>query len=612
MCLALVLVVASVSALNLGLPDIATNLKATNTDLTWIADGYTVALAALVLPFGALGDKYGRRKLLILGCLVFGVASLFAGFADSPSQLIVWRVVMGVGAALIMPGTLSTITATFSDAERAKGVSIWSGFAAAGAVLGLLVAGALLEKWGWESIFHTSAIVALVAALAAAFLSPETKHDDAPPFDIIGSILLALAIGTLVYGIIEGAEDGWTDSRIIGAFGVTLVALVIYVVVGLRAAHPLLDPRLFKNRGFSTGALTILTQFMAVFGFFYVGLQFLELVLGYSALKSAVALVPVAVVVLPVSRAIPFLETRFGIRIVSTIGLLLLAGGMWWASTWTVDTGYGPFLGALLVAGLGIGVTSSTGTTAIVNSLPDSEQGVASAMNDTSRELGSAIGIALMGALYATHYRDNLPDLSRLPAEARELTHDSAPGGMHVAEQLAGTQGKMLGDGIQVAFMDGLSIAFAVVAVILAVSAVLVLIFAPKEHTHPNMHPGKVPLYQIAAAVWLAVDLGALALLVLILRVFPPDPGILPEPTWLVDPVCGWVIGNIIGIALYRVLLSWTPWWVATAALILVALAPLVFFTLPALGAFASGLVIGTAAGGLFWRARKDAHTTLI
>lgn len=617
MCLALTLVVASVSALNLGLPDIATSLEATNTDLTWIADGYTVALAAFVLPFGALGDRYGRRKLLIAGCLVFGAASLIAGTVHSPSHLIVCRVAMGLGAALIMPGTLSTITATFSDEERPRGVAMWSGFAAAGAVIGLLAAGALLQRWGWESIFYASAGVALVAAVVAALLAPETKDDDAAPFDLPGSLLLAVAIGTLVYGIIEGAEQGWTTPAVVSGFVTCVIAAVAYVAVSLRRTHPLLDPRLFRKAGFSTGAITILTQFMAVFGFFYVGLQYLQIVLGYSALKSALALVPVAVVVLPVSRLTPRLTARFGSRLVSAVGLLLLAAGMGWLATLDVDSGYWPFLAGLVVAGLGIGVTSSTGTTSIVSSLPASEQGVASAMNDATREVGSAIGIALMGAVYATNYRDNLPDLSRLPAAAHQLTHDSAPGGMHVADGLPAQQGGPLRAGVESAFMSGLTHALAVVAVILVVAALVVLVFAPRRTSvnHASAQGQsheRVPLHVIAAAVWLAVDLGAMVLLVLIAWVFPPEKGLLPEPAWFTDPLAGWAVGTVIGIALYRVLLGRSPWFIAGVSLALVALAPLVFAAYPALGLFASGAVIGCAAGGLFWRAHKNAHTTLI
>ncbi|WP_234021780.1 MFS transporter [Streptomyces sp. 351MFTsu5.1] len=223
MCLSLVLVVASVSALNLALPDLAIDLSASNGALTWIADAYTVALAAFVLPLGAIGDRLGRRNVLVVGTVVFGGASLAASFTDSTSTLITWRAVMGLGAAMIMPGTLSTITAAFPAEQRAKGVATWSGFAAAGAIIGMLAAGALLEQFSWRSIFVVSAATALAAGLAAALLAPNTK--DAHPHrpDVAGAVTTAVAIGSLVYAIIEGNERGWTEPVVIGAFVVTVV-----------------------------------------------------------------------------------------------------------------------------------------------------------------------------------------------------------------------------------------------------------------------------------------------------------------------------------------------------------------------------------------------------
>ncbi|MGW1719133.1 MFS transporter [Streptomyces sp. NPDC002156] len=328
MCLALVLVVASVSALNLALPDLAIDLSASNSDLTWIADAYTVALAALVLPLGAIGDRLGRRNVLVAGTFVFGAASLAASFADSTSTLIAWRAVMGLGAAMIMPGTLSTITAAFPPEQRTKGVATWSGFAAAGAIIGMLAAGALLEQFSWRSIFVTSAAVALAAALAAVLLAPNTK--DAHPHrpDVAGAVTTALGIGTLVFGIIEGNEKGWTEPVVIGAFAVTVLSFAAYAYLGLRTEHPLLDPALFGIRGFRAGAVTVLVQFMAVFGFFYVGLQYLQLILDYSPFRAAVALVPVAAVVLPTSQLTPHLVRRAGMKAVMVVGLALLASGL--------------------------------------------------------------------------------------------------------------------------------------------------------------------------------------------------------------------------------------------------------------------------------------------
>ncbi|GAQ57619.1 MFS transporter [Streptomyces acidiscabies] len=480
MCLSLVLVVASVSALNLALPELAIDLSASSSALTWTADAYTVALAALVLPLGAIGDRLGRRNVLVVGTVVFGAASLAASFADTTSTLIAWRAVMGLGAAMIMPGTLSTITAAFPPELRAKGVATWSGFAAAGAIIGMLAAGALLEQFSWRSIFVTSAAASLAAGLAAVLLAPNTK--DAHPHrpDVVGAVSTALAIGALVFGIIEGNEKGWTEPVVIGAFAVTVLCFAVYAYVGRRTEHPLLDPALFGIRGFRAGAITVLVQFMAVFGFFFVGLQYLQLILGYSPLKAALALLPVALVVMPVSALTPRLVHRFGMKATMSTGLFLLAAGLFVISLLDVGSGYLPFLGGLVVAGLGIGLSGAVGTSAITGSLGQGQQGVASAMNDTTREVGSAVGIALMGSIYGSHYRSSLSSSTdALPPGAAESVRHSAAAGLHVADQL-GARGAALADSVRSAFMDGLSASLIAVCVVVLAAAIGALLRAPK------------------------------------------------------------------------------------------------------------------------------------
>ncbi|GEE01761.1 MFS transporter [Gordonia spumicola] len=483
MCLALILVVASVAALNLALPDLAIDLGANNTALTWIADGYTVALAALVLPIGAVGDRIGRRTVLICGAVVFGLASLAAAFAESTEMLIVWRVVMGIGAAMIMPGTLSTITATFPPAQRSKGVAIWSGFAAAGAIIGMLAAGALLERWGWQSIFIVSAAFGGVAALAAILLAPNTREDTRHRFDLVGAASTTVAVGTLVFAIIEGNERGWTTTPVLICAAVCVLALVVYALKGLRTEHPLLDPKLFGRAGFRAGAIVVFTQFMAVFGFFFVGLQYLQLILDYSPLIAAVALIPVAAVVMPTSSLTPRLVSVVGLKYVMVVGLLLIAGGLVWISRLHADSGYVPFLVGLILAGIGIGLTGSTGTSAIVGSLSRNQQGVASAMNDTTREVGSAVGIAVMGGVFSSQYASHLPDLARLPAQAAEAVRDSAAAGLVAAERIGGPAGAQLGAGVREAFIDGMSAALITVAVVLLIAAIGCAIKAPRHPT---------------------------------------------------------------------------------------------------------------------------------
>ncbi|MEO6988549.1 MAG: MFS transporter [Aquihabitans sp.] len=487
MCLALVLVVGSVSAINLALPDLAISLGAGNSALTWIADGYTVALAALVLPLGALGDRYGRRRLLVAGTVVFGLASVGASTADTANVLIAWRVAMGVGAAMIMPGTLSTITATFPPEQRARGVATWSGFAAAGAIIGLLAAGALLERWGWSSIFVASAAAAAVAGIAAQVLAPDTREKVHRRFDLAGSVLLAVGIGALVFAIIEGTEQGWTQPITLVAVALAIGGLVGYVVADLRHENPILDPRLFALAGFRTGSIAIVVQFMAVFGFFFVGIQYLQLVLEYSPLGAAVALIPVAVVVLPAAQVTPRLVDRFGLNRVMAGGLLAIAAGMVWIARLDVASGYGPFVVGLCIAGVGIGLASSTGTSAIVGSLPTDRQGVASAVNDATREVGSSIGIAIMGSVYGSHYASALPATpAGTPGEIVDLVHGSAAAGIMVADRIGGDLGSQLAVAVRIAFMDGLRASLLVVAVVVVVAAVAVLVRAPRQPTTPE------------------------------------------------------------------------------------------------------------------------------
>jgi len=231
---------------------------------------------------------------------------------------------------MIMPGTLSTITAAFPPEKRSKGVATWSGFAAAGAIIGLLVAGGLLEQWGWQSIFRTSAAVAVLAGAAATKLSRNTRESHRERFDIRGAVSTSIAIGALVFAIIEGSETGWTKPEVVVAIVLSVGGFVAYTIAGLRTPHSLLDPRLFKLRGFRAGSITIVVQFMAVFGFFFVGLQFVQLILGYSPFKGALAMLPVAAVVLPMSQQTPKLVARFGLRTVMAVGLLSLAAGMFW------------------------------------------------------------------------------------------------------------------------------------------------------------------------------------------------------------------------------------------------------------------------------------------
>ena len=405
MLLALVLVVAGVSMMNVAVPTLTAALGASPTDQQWIVDGYTVALAALLLPAGAIGDRFGRRRALIAGIAIFGIASAASALSDSASTLIAWRVLTGVGAALIMPGTLSTITSVFPPEGRAKAVGVWAGFAGAGGILGMLVGGAMLEQWWWGSIFVVSSVLAAAALIATLLTVPESRESEHVGLDPLGAVLSVLAIGGLVLGIIEGPSRGWSDPvTLVGIIG-GVVAGFLFVGWELRTPAPLLDPRLFKLRGFSTGSTSLFLQFFAIFGFFFISLQYLQLVLGYGTLKSAVALLPIAAVMMPLSTVAASLAERYGQRIIGAAGLMISAVGFVGIATMNASSSYWELLVWLLFVGGGTALAMTPATNAIVGSLPRAKQGVASAVNDTARELGAAFGIAILGSAFNSGYR---------------------------------------------------------------------------------------------------------------------------------------------------------------------------------------------------------------
>jgi EmrB/QacA subfamily drug resistance transporter len=408
MCMALVMVVAGVSMLATSLPHLAADLGASQSSQQWIVDAYALTLAALLLPAGAIGDRYGRKGALIAGVGLFGGASFFAALASSPSQLIALRALMGIGAALLMPGTLSTITSVFPPEERAKAVGIWAGFASAGGTLGIVASGALLEKFFWGSIFLVTAGIALATLIAIIAVVPSTRATEKVRFDPLGSVVSAIGIGLLVFAIIEGPDRGWTDTVTLISLAIGVAFLVGFVLVELRAESPLLDPRLFSHHGFASGSLSLFLQFFAMFAFFFVSLQYLQIVLGYSTMTAAAALLPMAFVMMPVAAFSGTLSERYGHRLVGGAGLAVSALGFGAFATLNPHSSFWVFLVATLIIGAGAALAMTPATNAIIASLPLAKQGVASAVNDTARELGAAFGVAVLGSVFNVGYRHEI------------------------------------------------------------------------------------------------------------------------------------------------------------------------------------------------------------
>jgi len=477
-CLALALVMGMAVSLSVALPDLARDTGATQAQLQWIVNAYAVVFAGLLLPAGALGDRHGRKGVLLAGLLSFGVASTGAVFVDSPGALIALRTVSGVGAAMIMPMTLSIVTSVFPPEERAGAVGVWAGVAGAGTFVSLLVSGALLEFFSWPSIFVLSVVLAALALLGTAAVVPTSKDPEHAALDPTGTVLSVAGISGVIFAIIEGPALGWFSLAVVAAFAVGVLALAGFVLWELHIKWPMLDPRLFLVRPFSAGTLAMTMSHVAIFGLFFVALQYMQQILGYSPLLSGLAVLPM-VAAFALSPASAHLSERISPGPVTAGGLALAAAGLAVLSTLGIGSSYWHVLGGFILTGAGMALSAAPATNAIVASLPQGKQGVASAVNDLSRELGGVLGIAILGSVLNAGYRSGLADAVRgVPGEALARAQESLISALGVAKQLGGAEGERLADAAHEAFVGGLSASLLDGALILAVAAIGVLLLA--------------------------------------------------------------------------------------------------------------------------------------
>ncbi|MGV9245509.1 MFS transporter [Streptomyces sp. NPDC003710] len=482
-CLSLGTVVAAMASLNVALPDLARETHATQTDLSWIVDAYSLVFASLLLPAGALGDRFGRRKALLAGLAVFGGASAAAVFTTSPSALIGLRGVLGVGAALVMPATLSTITSTFPRTQRARAVSVWAAVAGASALVGVFATGTLLEQWSWRSVFWLNVALAAVALVGTLRWIPESAEADQPRLDVAGALLAVAGLVALVYSVIEAPTRGWGDPATLGGIGIGLVVLAGFALLELRREHPLLDPRLFRNRHFAAGSLSITLQFFVFFGFIFVIMQYLQLVRGDSALMAATSMIPMALAMMPASRLTPRLVTRFGFRAPWTLGLVTVAAAMGVLTQVDATSSYWLIAAALFLLGAGMGLAMTPATTAITDALPRSLQSIGSAMNDLSRELGGALGIAVLGSMLSASYRSHL-HLPHTPESVAQAARSSLAAAHAIGGPVAQEARGAFIDGMHAALLGG------AVAAALAAVAVAALMRSPRRTAQLVDHSG--------------------------------------------------------------------------------------------------------------------------
>jgi EmrB/QacA subfamily drug resistance transporter len=478
--LSLVMIVASVSSLNLAIPSIQKALDASASELVWINAAYALVFAALLLPGGAIGDRFGRRGTLQVGLFIFIIGALLGSTSSDPFQLIFFRASMGIGAALVMPATLSIISIIFPPEEKGKAIAIWSGFAGAGAAIGIISAGLLLEKFWWGSIFFINVPTAGIALLLVTFFVPTSRDSHINPLDLPGSLLSAIGLTSLVYGLIQGPEFGWTDPIVMWAFIVAVVVLVGWVLVELNQNHPMLDPRLFKIRRFGMGSFAILIPFTVMFGFFFGLSQYLQYVQMHSPLGAALRTLPFALTMLIAAPRGPTISRVIGEKGCLSMGLLFSASGCLVLAFLEATSSYLQIAVSLVLTAFGMAITFPTATAAIINCLPSDKAGVASAVNDTTREVGAAIGIAFLGSLLSAGYRNSLGDsFASMPDEINEVARNSVGAALQVAERLSVESGQVLAQEAKVAFTNGFSLSMSVGSGMLLLASVIVFLRFP-------------------------------------------------------------------------------------------------------------------------------------
>src|ERR1700680_3771555 len=502
LCLSLLVVVIDNTILNTALPTLARVLHASTSSLQWITDAYTLCFAALLIPAGALGDRYGRRRSLLGGLAVFALGSTIAAFASGTGMLIGARVVMGLGAAFVMPATLSILNAVFPPRERPQAIASWSAVAGVGIVIGPTLGGLLLTHFWWGSVFLIN-VPLVVLALAGVLLTvPETAEPGGHRLDLLGTILVGGALLAIVDAIIEAPGRGWTGTVTLAEIAAGLVALGIFAWWELRIAHPLVDLRIFASRAFSAAAASVTVVFFALFGSLFVLTQYLQLVHGYSPLSAGLRALPFALAMAAVSPVSPVLATRFGTRLVIPAGMALMGLGLLDLSTAGVHTSYPPVALAVAIMGAGMGMVMAPASTIIMTTVPAHQAGAGSAIHDTIREVGGALGIAIVGSLAAAVYRSRLADVliaRHAPSQVVHTATSSVAAANVVGKQVGGAPGSELVSAAHIAFVNAMAIGVRVAAAAALVSAVAA-IFALPRHGKPTVAAAPAPADTAPAA----------------------------------------------------------------------------------------------------------------
>src|SRR4051794_1231539 len=468
---------------NVALPTLVRELDASNAQLQWVVDAFNLLFAASVLALGSVSDRFGRKGMLLAGLAVFGLASLAGGFTGNPEQLIAARAVMGVGAAMVFPATLSLLTHVFTERhERARAIGLWGASTGAAIALGPIVGGWLLEAFDWRSIFYAMAPISLLAGIFVAGYVPTSRDPGAPRLDRAGFVLSTAMIGLLVYTIIEAPTYGWGSARTVASLALTALLAAGFVIRELRTEEPMLDLSLFANLRFTAASASIGISFFALSGFIFLVTQYFQFLKGYGALSTGVRLLPVASSVALSSILGARLAVHIGTKLVVAAGLFSMAAFYLWVTTLGAGTGYGTIAAQMVLLGTGMGLTSAPATEALMGVVPKAKAGVGSAVNEATRLLGGTLGVAVIGSVYASLYASRLTGAlpTGLPAGAAQTAHDSVGAALATATGLAQSGHPALAtalhDAATSAFFHGFHAANYVSAGIAAAGALMALV----------------------------------------------------------------------------------------------------------------------------------------
>ncbi len=500
LCASVFIIVVDGTIVNVALPTFVRELGATTSQLQWIVDAYVLVFAGLLMAAGSIGDRFGRKGTLLIGMAAFGATSILAAMSSTPGHLIAWRAAMGVGAALIFPATLALLVNVFTDArQRAVAISIWAATSGLAVALGPVSGGFLLEHFFWGSVFLVNVPVIVVAMIAIWRVVPTSRDTTIRRFDPLGIGLSIAGISVLVWAVIEGPKHGWTSATSVIAFGLAAALLSAFVRWEKRIDHPMLDVAVFTNMRFTAGSVSVAFAFFALFGFIFMVTQYFQFVRGYGTLEAGVRTVPFALFTGMAAPLSAKLAERFGTKAIVFAGLVSMALGFAWTTRDTTTSSYWIVVGQMFFMGGGLGLVNAPATEAIMGALPPAKAGVGSAVNDTARELGGTLGVAIIGSLFASVYSARLGELlagSPVPTNVQAIARDSVGAGIEVARRAGEQAGPQAGAAVKAAvdsaFIEGFHAGSWVSAVVVLIGAMIALRWLPRQASEPSEVPENV------------------------------------------------------------------------------------------------------------------------